>query len=57
MYTYGHSGWSQRLRELAFMNATVLMESSDCSEFFFDSFVPNVSFMIAVASVFEPRDL
>ena len=26
LYTYGHSGWSRRLRELAYFNTTVLME-------------------------------
>lgn len=34
VYTYGHSGWSARLRELTFMNATIFMEESSCKEFF-----------------------
>lgn len=38
VYTYGHSGWSRRLRELAHFNTTVFMEASSCQEYFFHSF-------------------
>ena len=33
IYAYGHCGWSRRLHELAFMNATILMEQSPCTEY------------------------
>eukprot|EP00039_Didymoeca_costata_P005595 m.82816 g.82816 ORF g.82816 m.82816 type:complete len:451 (+) comp12889_c0_seq4:173-1525(+) len=45
VYTYGHSGWSGRLRELAFINTTLLMETTECREFFVDSFVSGVDFV------------
>lgn len=38
VYTYGHSGWSARLRELMFFNTTVLLERSKCSEFILHTF-------------------
>lgn len=38
IYAYGHSGWSQRLRELAFMDAVVLMENSSCHEYYHYAF-------------------
>eukprot|EP00049_Salpingoeca_infusionum_P020186 m.363641 g.363641 ORF g.363641 m.363641 type:complete len:482 (+) comp23347_c0_seq1:81-1526(+) len=34
VYAFGHSGWSQRLRELAFMDAAMLVESSQCHEYY-----------------------
>ena len=34
IYTYGHSGWSARLREITYMNTTVFMEESPCHEYF-----------------------
>lgn len=44
VYTYGHSGWSRRLRELAYMNSTVMMERSECEEFFFHGFKEGVHY-------------
>jgi hypothetical protein len=44
-YTYGHSGWSARLRELMFMNTTVLMEKSMCNEYFFDSLREGIDYV------------
>lgn len=40
IYAFGHSGWSQRLRELALMDAVVLMEESRCHEFYQEAFEP-----------------
>jgi len=44
-YTYGHSGWSGRLRELLFMNSTIFMERSECNEFYFDALRPGVDYV------------
>ena len=45
VYTYGHSGWSRRLREMMFMNTTVFMETSSCNEFFFDALQPGTDYV------------
>ena len=45
VYAYGHCGWSRRLHELALMNATILMEKSDCNEYVLDAFVPGVHYV------------
>lgn len=45
VYTYGHSGWSRRLREMAFMNTVVLMENSSCHEFYWHPFKPGVHYI------------
>ena len=45
VYAHGNLGWSRRLRELAFMNATVLAPStSQCQEYFLDRLQPGVHF-------------
>lgn len=45
VYTYGHSGWSRRLRELMFMNTTVFMEHSSCNEFFFGALQSGIDYV------------
>eukprot|EP01147_Barroeca_monosierra_P005449 gene5449-8901_t len=45
LYAYGHSGWSQRLRELAFMNAVILLEASNCNEYFQQLYTPWVDYI------------
>lgn len=46
IYAFGHSGWSQRLRELAFMEAVVLVEDSPCREFYHAAFVPGRDYVL-----------
>lgn len=45
VYTYGHSGWSRRLRELAMFDTAVLLENSTCHEFFAHVFEPYVHYI------------
>jgi hypothetical protein len=45
IYAFGHSGWSQRLRELSLMDAVVLMEESRCREFYQLAFEPNKDYV------------
>ncbi|EGD79727.1 hypothetical protein PTSG_10711 [Salpingoeca rosetta] len=45
IYAFGHSGWSQRLRELAFMDAVLLLEESQCREYYHDVFTPHVDYI------------
>lgn len=52
IYAYGFSGWSQRLRELAFMNSIIMAEDSKCREFYHDYFVKGVDY-VSVAEDFS----
>ena len=45
VYTYGHSGWSARLRELTFMNTTVFMEESPCHEWYHHMCVDSYAYL------------
>lgn len=45
VYAYGRCGWSRRIRELAFMEAVLFVESSNCSEYFMHSLVPNKDYV------------
>lgn len=45
IYAVGHSGWSQRLRELAFMDAVVLLQNSTCHEYYTSVFEPWVDYV------------
>jgi len=47
IYAYGHSGWSQRLRELAFMDAVMLLEESPCHEYYHHAFRPGQHYLSA----------
>jgi hypothetical protein len=38
IYAYGRCGWSRRLHELAFFPSVILLEQSNCSEYFMDAF-------------------
>ena len=45
VYAHGNLGWSRRLRELAFMNATVLVaRSSQCQEYYLHCLQPGVHY-------------
>ena len=56
VYAHGNFGWSRRLRELLFMNATVFVEESkECTEYFFDLLQPNVHY-VPVAEDFSDLD-
>ena len=56
VYAHGNAGWSRRLRELLFMNATVFVEESkQCTEYFFDLLQPNVHY-VPVAEDFSDLD-
>lgn len=56
VYTYGHSGWSRRLREMMFMNTTVFMETSSCNEFFFDSLHPGTDYIPVAEDLSDLQD-
>ncbi len=45
VYAFGHSGWSRRLRELALIEAVILMENSSCHEFFAHLYEPHKHFI------------
>ena len=52
IYAYGNCFWSRRMHELAVMNATVLVESAQCHEYFFDLFKEGEQY-ISVAEDFS----
>ena len=52
VYAYGRCGWSRRIRELAFVEAVLFVETSNCSEYFMQSLVPNEHY-VSVAEDFS----
>lgn len=45
VYAHGRCGWSRRIRELAFMDTTILLEASNCTEYYLSKLKANEDFV------------